>query len=304
VQERFVYDPYGNVTVLTPAGTLRGSGAASASNFKWVDLYQDGTLDTATGLYNFRYRDYDPTLQRWMEVDPAHYIDGANMYQYVGSSPTTNTDPTGLNCYPVLRPYDPREGLRSGPPKMLIEQNGQEYEVGEECCTTLTIIVEFSGSGIKNVGHTGVGIDNDYFDMGPANQVGFFGTTGAISWWSNPATKGIGDLPGILNQIKTLLTPNGGAIFTVEVPKGQGDTIWEYWQSVYTAMADGQVNYSVYNGSDCTTTVGYGLEGIAGIPQFSISPWEDPDGFAQLLANKLVNTCGPNRGQPADFTVF
>ena len=36
-----------------------------------------------------------PSLGRWMEQDPAQYIDGANTYQFVDSSPVGNVDASG-----------------------------------------------------------------------------------------------------------------------------------------------------------------------------------------------------------------
>ncbi|MGC8559145.1 MAG: RHS repeat-associated core domain-containing protein [Phycisphaerae bacterium] len=60
------------------------------------NLYQGMTLDAVTGLYYERFRDYSPILGRWMEQDPAQYINGANTYQFVDSSPVGNVDPSGL----------------------------------------------------------------------------------------------------------------------------------------------------------------------------------------------------------------
>jgi hypothetical protein len=38
---------------------------------------------------------YDTTEGRWIEEDPAHYIDGVNLYQLEGGSPIKFLDPTG-----------------------------------------------------------------------------------------------------------------------------------------------------------------------------------------------------------------
>jgi RHS repeat-associated protein len=59
------------------------------------NLYQGMTLDAVTGLYYERNRDYSPSLGRWMEQDPAQYINGANTYQFVNSSPVGNVDAEG-----------------------------------------------------------------------------------------------------------------------------------------------------------------------------------------------------------------
>jgi hypothetical protein len=39
---------------------------------------------------------YSPTLRRWLEQDPAGYVDGLSLYQYVSSSPVNLVDPLGL----------------------------------------------------------------------------------------------------------------------------------------------------------------------------------------------------------------
>jgi hypothetical protein len=36
------------------------------------------------------------TLSRWMQNDPAGYIDGMNTYQYCSDSPVVQVDPLGL----------------------------------------------------------------------------------------------------------------------------------------------------------------------------------------------------------------
>jgi hypothetical protein len=41
-----------------------------------------------------------PILGRWMEQDPAQYINGANTYQFVDSSPVGNVDAVGLVTFP------------------------------------------------------------------------------------------------------------------------------------------------------------------------------------------------------------
>ncbi len=59
------------------------------------NLYQGMALDAVTGLYYERERDYSPSLGRWMEQDPAQFINGANTYQFVNSSPVGNVDAEG-----------------------------------------------------------------------------------------------------------------------------------------------------------------------------------------------------------------
>ena len=53
VVERYVYDPFGAVTVLS--GTW---GTQTGSNYGWVYLFQGGRYDGVSGLYKFGARDY------------------------------------------------------------------------------------------------------------------------------------------------------------------------------------------------------------------------------------------------------
>jgi RHS repeat-associated protein len=91
VVERFVYDPYGQVTVLAPNWSPLGSDA-----YGWVYLFQAGRYDSTSGLYNFRNRDYSPALGRWLQVDPIGYTAGdGNLYRFCGNDPIGDTDPLG-----------------------------------------------------------------------------------------------------------------------------------------------------------------------------------------------------------------
>jgi RHS repeat-associated protein len=92
VVERYIYDPFGSVTVLAPDWSER-----AASAFAWVYLHQGGRFDVTSGLYHFRHRDYSSTLGRWTSLDPLRYDAGdVNLYRVVFNAPTVYTDPSGL----------------------------------------------------------------------------------------------------------------------------------------------------------------------------------------------------------------
>ena len=79
----------------TPYGTDRGTAPAI-----WPDDkgFVGGTKDD-TGLTHLGAREYDPTLGRFISVDPIidHYEpQQMHGYSYAANSPITNTDPTGL----------------------------------------------------------------------------------------------------------------------------------------------------------------------------------------------------------------
>jgi RHS repeat-associated protein len=99
VVERYVYDPYGNVTVMSPSWA-----ALSGSAYAWIYGHQGGRLDATTGLYGFRNRDLSPVLARWIEVDPLRFKAGdVDLYRDVGNNPIEYTDPSG-EILPFLLP--------------------------------------------------------------------------------------------------------------------------------------------------------------------------------------------------------
>jgi RHS repeat-associated protein len=100
VQERYVYDPFGAVTILTPNWTTRGT-----SSYSWIYFHQGGRFDNATRLYAFRHRDFSATMGRWTELDLSEFAAGDNnFYRYAGNQPTDLRDPTGLDVKIYVKP--------------------------------------------------------------------------------------------------------------------------------------------------------------------------------------------------------
>src|SRR5262249_42208869 len=87
-----VYDPYGQVTILAPNWSTRGN-----STYAWLYFHQGGRFDSASSLYQYRDRDYSPSLGRWIQQDPIELAAGDNnLYRYCKDTPATTIDPSGL----------------------------------------------------------------------------------------------------------------------------------------------------------------------------------------------------------------
>jgi RHS repeat-associated protein len=54
-----------------------------------------------SGLYTVRFRTYSPTLGRWLERDPAGYVDGMGLYEYVRGGAIDAVDPSGRWTVPT-----------------------------------------------------------------------------------------------------------------------------------------------------------------------------------------------------------
>ena len=119
VKERYVYDPYGNVTVINgasgfdpdtnPPTVLEWSNDANnSSDVGWRYLFQGLRWDSNVTVYDMRTRAYQPTLGRPMQMDSAGYAAGMNRYEGLGSNPTNFVDPMGM--WPEWPGYDTNGG--------------------------------------------------------------------------------------------------------------------------------------------------------------------------------------------------
>jgi RHS repeat-associated protein len=81
VTDTYDYDAFGN---------LVGSTGTTPNVYR----YQGEAFDSETGLYYMRARYYDPTVGRFLNVDPMT-DEGEHPYTYAGADPVTGHDPTG-----------------------------------------------------------------------------------------------------------------------------------------------------------------------------------------------------------------
>ena len=81
VKTTYAYDPFGGVFK---------SGEVSDNPYQFTGRENDGT-----GLQYNRARYYSPSMARFISQDPAGFVEGANLYDYVSGAPVDLTDPTG-----------------------------------------------------------------------------------------------------------------------------------------------------------------------------------------------------------------
>jgi RHS repeat-associated protein len=90
-----MYDPYGSVSVKA------ANWNSSSDSKEWNYTFQGGRYDAYTGLLSFQHRDDDPNLGRWIQQDPAGYVDGKDLYRALTDSPVDFVDPLGLQTQPA-----------------------------------------------------------------------------------------------------------------------------------------------------------------------------------------------------------
>ena len=75
-------------------GTAYWAGR-NATEAKYKTVRYSGKERDATGLYYYGFRYYAPWLQRWINPDPAGYVDGMNLFSMVSNRPLNYGDPDG-----------------------------------------------------------------------------------------------------------------------------------------------------------------------------------------------------------------
>ncbi|MFI4916195.1 MAG: RHS repeat-associated core domain-containing protein [Phycisphaerales bacterium JB060] len=100
-------DPYRAYADVDLDGDIDGTDATYSTNvgMGWDELSRDGSTigyagyvqdDFIPELSHVRHRVYKSDLGRWVQRDPAGYVDGGNLYEYVMSQPVEMRDAMGL----------------------------------------------------------------------------------------------------------------------------------------------------------------------------------------------------------------
>jgi len=92
--ERYLYDPYGEVTYLDGSW-----GSRTQSSYGNRVLFQGLVWSSPAKTYRNRLREYGPYLGRFLQRDPLEESqsggEASNLYNYVKNNPIVLTDPTG-----------------------------------------------------------------------------------------------------------------------------------------------------------------------------------------------------------------
>ncbi|MCP4397720.1 MAG: hypothetical protein GY801_10525 [bacterium] len=88
--ERYAYDVYGAPTIFDS-----NNNPLDASAIENPYLFTGRRYDPESGNYYYRARIYSPELGRFLQGDPLGYVDGLNLYAYVGNNPASWVDPYG-----------------------------------------------------------------------------------------------------------------------------------------------------------------------------------------------------------------
>ena len=91
--ERYRYDAFGQTTVCDAGGSPRTPNESAVGN---PYMFTGRRYDPESHLCYYRARMYSPALGRFLQPDPAGYIDTMNLYAYCGNNPINWIDPWGL----------------------------------------------------------------------------------------------------------------------------------------------------------------------------------------------------------------
>ena len=298
----FEYDPFGNITVSSPSNT-------SGLDFR----FSTKKHDEETGLYYYGYRYYDPVTGRWPSRDPIEERGGINLYGMLSNDAVNQTDVSGLA--PQGKGRKPAGSRTCKQKKRRLERRidrlvsrslGKTPDCsGEKGCTLITVIVEVGdpcgGLIDKKVGHTGIGIGDDYYDFGPSNGQGSPG----VPWWDDPnngywdgkppgTTPADIDLDDIVDNINRLAPQ---ATVAVEFCACEATTkqIQDYWNRLYQSISDGTQPDWKIGGAQCTSTT---CSSINGRPTSGLT---SPNSFLFGQLSKYKNGCGQDKGKKANI---
>ena len=116
-----------------PFGEAQVDIATIANNLRFPGQHYDGE----TGLHQNYFRDYDPTLGRYIQSDPIGLSGGINPYAYVNLNSLKHTDPFGLEVKVNARDVIGTAGLGAHTATTITTSDGRSvtyasYKIGKK----------------------------------------------------------------------------------------------------------------------------------------------------------------------------
>lgn len=167
------------------------------------------------------------------------------------------------------------------------------------------------------VGHAGVAVDTRYWDFGP-RRVERFQRLKAIEskagpWWDDPAQDWQTDrtLLQVLDAMPGKIKPTGSivAVFRCCVTQAQAEALEDFWEQTYERMHEGEERYAL-RARQCANMVGWSLDAALAYESGCDRPMPaeyrmmTPTKLYESLAGTLRHTAGPQRGEPAELTLW
>ena len=294
-----IYDAFGNLT--------------SGTN-PLIFGYTGKPFDPATNLQNNINRWYDATTGRWLSTDPIGFNgNDTNLYRYIRNSVNIYNDYSGTVPSDFVFADIATRDLKIR--KILDDKARKPVGKKDPNCVTLSIILELTGkiNDINNIGHAGIGIGNDFYDYGPAENfeepnlnhlLGLEKPTSVLGtrWWDEANLNMDKSLINHINEIQRDYPDYAFVVFKISICKEKADKIKEYWEKLYNAIDTNEARYSI-PGLHCTSAV---LRPILG--KSPIIDRTFPGMLFAMLADsndsRFYHSCGENKGKPVKMYVI
>lgn len=176
----------------------------------------------------------------------------------------------------------------------------------------ITVLIELKkevGGEKTNVGHSGIIINDDYYDYGPQGGEMFY-TDGEPWWDSAPVLKDEPDgsvsdinpnkdlnrshMDAILNSNKCrkrMGITSKVVLIDIYITKSENDKIEKWWKDKYDSL--GKYSIVPVFGSQCTTTVRQSIEESTNVLKWVNTGFtQSPDGLMKLLTEDGKHTSG------------
>lgn len=168
VVESYDYDVFGEMTMYDNAGVVIGTNVSAIGN---PFGYTARRYDAESSLWYYRNRMYSTTIGRFLQRDPAGYVDGFNQYNYVVNNPLAFTDPRGL----YASASDKLEPLQIGIGLDGTWNHPEQQRFGKNKPTNVVKILEGYKHNSVRIYRRGVGnkIDNNWFGQKIGGGLGY-----------------------------------------------------------------------------------------------------------------------------------